>query len=77
MNIHINRPSTTKIVYKLRYPYQRRLEDGSYSRLEDVLRAVGGELRRNKEVAFIEVIKVITADYYDPSFDLVCKVKNI
>lgn len=75
--LHINRPSSTRVKYKLRRAFDRKYYDyGHISRRSAVVKALK-ILENDKGCLFVEVYRVVLADYYDPNVTLVCKIKNI
>lgn len=77
MSIHINKPSSTRIKYRIRYPWQRKFDLKSHPSKESAIRRALQDMKYNSELPFVEIYKQIMADYYDPENILVCKIKNI
>ena len=75
--IHINRPSSTRILYRIRYPRGRKFDLKYHRSKESAIQRVLKEMKNNKNLQFVEIYRQILADYYDPVLDLVCRINNI
>lgn len=76
VRLHINRPSSTRIKYRLKLSYGKEFSFWHRSRRSAVVHALK-ILENSRGTKFVEVYRILTAMYYDPVIELVCRIKNI
>lgn len=75
------RPSSQKIIYRIRFPYFRKFDQKVFKKrkaaINYALKILDNYGHVYGFIAFVEIYRTITSDWYEPVNELVCKIKNI
>ena len=71
-NLHINRPTSTKITYLILKKHKRRFEVHEFNTAEKALKAALKVIGSN-----FRIFRQLTADWYDPVNEEVIKIGRI